>query len=590
MAGRPGPPGLRPARREGRSMAGGWDGVEVVPDSEEERMRDESNIIEISSDEEESSKPRGRVANPVLQVPGAWPLDTNSSKIRNAPQTSGTPTASKKKPAAQTPGTPTSSRKKPVAPAPGTPTSSKKPITVTQAPGTPTSSRKTAPPRRPLIVESTSADAASDQVIVPKWPTPRSKAPVKHIGTRTPTRTPKKLAAQASIRVVEASEDSDSDIEFVSGPTPSPGPSFVKATGTPKPKGKGKQQLPFDEETTSSSSESSEDLRGTRNRYAKYWTPSAATLKLVDFVKLTPSQYPKNLSMQARIKLDEEQQHAKLVIYAEQVYSWLNRRVFKNRLPSIGKVEIVWSARFTSTAGRAQFHRTRGKEVIEIHLAKKIIDCEGRVRNTLAHEMCHLACWLIDNEINESHGDLFHGWKNRVEGTDPCIEISIEHTYEISYNFEWQCENDDCREVIGRFTNSLDPTKKKCPRCKGTFVPLFDPPTTRMSRFAAAKPTGSPRPCAGSPRPASSHRPASSPRPGFRSASPPISIDSSDEDDDEGLAVSSIHTQKEIFVVRDSDSTSDKQTISDLVDKFNGITIVHKTCLHAKRRARPTNI
>ena len=33
-----------------------------------------------------------------------------------------------------------------------------------------------------------------------------------------------------------------------------------------------------------------------------------------------------------------------------------------------------------------------------------------RIRNTLSHEMCHLACWAIDNQPREGHGQLFKSW------------------------------------------------------------------------------------------------------------------------------------------------------------------------------------
>ena len=33
-----------------------------------------------------------------------------------------------------------------------------------------------------------------------------------------------------------------------------------------------------------------------------------------------------------------------------------------------------------------------------------------RIRNTLSHEMCHLATWIIDKEINEHHGPNFKKW------------------------------------------------------------------------------------------------------------------------------------------------------------------------------------
>ena len=59
--------------------------------------------------------------------------------------------------------------------------------------------------------------------------------------------------------------------------------------------------------------------------------------------------------------------------------------------------------------------------------SEKILDCDGepmcsrarnsllspfseRIRNTLSHEMCHLACWIINEAPNENHGSLFKRW------------------------------------------------------------------------------------------------------------------------------------------------------------------------------------
>jgi hypothetical protein len=73
------------------------------------------------------------------------------------------------------------------------------------------------------------------------------------------------------------------------------------------------------------------------------------------------------------------------------------------------------------------FRDRNGKEFVEIHLATKVVDTDGefyhfsvhrlltlgaeRIRNTLSHEMCHLACWIIDKEIKEAHGKIFNKWQ-----------------------------------------------------------------------------------------------------------------------------------------------------------------------------------
>jgi hypothetical protein len=68
-----------------------------------------------------------------------------------------------------------------------------------------------------------------------------------------------------------------------------------------------------------------------------------------------------------------------------------------------------------------------GVETTQIELADKILDRDGpsfvlplgwlvnwrmaeRIRNTLSHEMCHLATWIIDKTINEHHGPNFKKW------------------------------------------------------------------------------------------------------------------------------------------------------------------------------------
>jgi predicted SprT family Zn-dependent metalloprotease len=33
-----------------------------------------------------------------------------------------------------------------------------------------------------------------------------------------------------------------------------------------------------------------------------------------------------------------------------------------------------------------------------------------RIRNTLSHEMCHLASWVINQEPKEGHGKVWKSW------------------------------------------------------------------------------------------------------------------------------------------------------------------------------------
>ena len=109
----------------------------------------------------------------------------------------------------------------------------------------------------------------------------------------------------------------------------------------------------------------------------------------------------------------------------------LDSKVVKGQLSKLasttGGVKIIWSKTLRSTAGRANWKRTVTKfsgspikgnanpsdpgmkvqHFASIELAEKIIDCEDRLVNTLAHEFCHLTNFMISNVRDQPHGDEF---------------------------------------------------------------------------------------------------------------------------------------------------------------------------------------
>ncbi|KAJ7456461.1 hypothetical protein FB451DRAFT_1183643 [Mycena latifolia] len=462
-----------------------------------------------------------------------------------------------------------------------------------RTPGTPTSSKKVLS-RRPRVAESTSTDAAEDQIIVladPELPTLKSKVPAKHFydkGRLPRTPSPNK-SARGTRRIVERS---DSEVEVLGTPLQNP----------PKEKVQPLYEDDSDNGTSTSEEEPEPDPSNTiydaPNKYAKYWTPRATPAsqngKVSTPSKASSSKSPnksKQLSQAALLKLDEQAIAAKRVIYAEQI-------VFKNRLPSLDEIGLIWNNRLATTAGRAQFHRDRhGNEFAEIHLASKVVVTDERIRNTLGHEMYghtplqanvtyflpQVPLGVLDDRQGNQRGPrqtipqvvsdfqrpvlpmLNQPRAKRLERKDPDIEISVQHTYEIFFPFEWRFIFSALRLFwiisVGRHKKSFDITKG-CPKCKGEMIALFDEPEPKIvSKLAAAKPQNSPRPPL---------RPSS-----------PICI-SSDEEDEKLV---SVNAQKEIYVVPDSDSESD-QEITDLARKFGGITIAHRICLHAKRSTR----
>ncbi|KAF9229539.1 hypothetical protein BS17DRAFT_723424 [Gyrodon lividus] len=201
---------------------------------------------------------------------------------------------------------------------------------------------------------------------------------------------------------------------------------------------------------------------------------------------------PKQPRLLKKAQMTEDQ--ARRERYATELFAELNHDVFGDELPK--ETNLEWNKRLLTTAGRACWHRSRdGAHTTKIELAAKILDCNERIRNTMSHEMCHLACWIIDNNPQEGHGQLFKSWANKVMRKRPDIQISTRHNYEISYPYEWKCEK--CSKIYGRYSKSIRPDACVCGACKiGKLVPLFAqriPRTSKVSRMTIAGHQGSPR-------------------------------------------------------------------------------------------------
>ncbi|KAJ5638126.1 hypothetical protein N7490_008005 [Penicillium lividum] len=148
-----------------------------------------------------------------------------------------------------------------------------------------------------------------------------------------------------------------------------------------------------------------------------------------------------------------------------------------------GGVEIVWSKTLQKTAGRAQWRgindRDSNGRVIpssirhhaKIELAERIIDDEYRLLNTLAHEYCHLANYMVSNCHDNPHGASFKMWGNKcaealkdhpIYGGQ--IHVTTKHSYKIDYKYVWACVS--CAQTYGRHSKSIDPTRVRCGACK----------------------------------------------------------------------------------------------------------------------------
>ncbi|KAG6803363.1 acidic repeat-containing protein isoform X1 [Apis mellifera caucasica] len=160
------------------------------------------------------------------------------------------------------------------------------------------------------------------------------------------------------------------------------------------------------------------------------------------------------------------------------LYNLYNDKVFDNELPE--DMLIEWNVRMRGTAGfcyNKKSVKTLGGIVksSRIVLATKILDTPDRLRDTLIHEMCHAAAWLI-NGISDGHGPFWTKWASKAMKIFPELPpIRRCHDYKIKTKFTYKCIN--CGYSIGRHSKSLDIEKKRCGHCYGKFELLLNKTT-----------------------------------------------------------------------------------------------------------------
>ena len=144
-----------------------------------------------------------------------------------------------------------------------------------------------------------------------------------------------------------------------------------------------------------------------------------------------------------------------------------NERVFGYRLP--GDLPLEWCKRLNTTAGVTYFSKDRitFKHKARIKLAAKILDTEEKLKQTLCHEMCHAATWIVSKVAKPPHGREFQSWGKRAQNAGLGITVTTCHRYKINYKFRYQCINPECGYVFGRHSDSINVTKKACGACGG---------------------------------------------------------------------------------------------------------------------------
>ncbi|TPX35869.1 hypothetical protein SmJEL517_g01696 [Synchytrium microbalum] len=201
----------------------------------------------------------------------------------------------------------------------------------------------------------------------------------------------------------------------------------------------------------------------TRPVTKKAWSPDLKHTVSTPLMRATP-KLPSATPASKKFKQTRESM-------AQSLYAEFNTRVFGNRL---NDVAITWSVKLNKTAGRTWTRQEmRNGEVVRlarIELSSKVIDEEYKLRNTLIHELCHAASWIVDASNKPPHGGVFKKWGTRAERQYADIEVTTLHSYEISYKFHYQCTNSLCCKVLILLARQSDTKKDGTPRAPSKFA------------------------------------------------------------------------------------------------------------------------
>ncbi|XP_043113991.1 acidic repeat-containing protein [Puntigrus tetrazona] len=165
------------------------------------------------------------------------------------------------------------------------------------------------------------------------------------------------------------------------------------------------------------------------------------------------------------------------------LYQLYNTSVFDSKLPT--DMSVTWNKKMRKTAGYCISGQERGtgKRYARIELSVKVCDSADRLRDTLVHEMCHAATWLINN-VRDGHGPFWRLYARKAMLAHPELPmVSRCHSYDINYKFQYQCNR--CKNTIGRHSKSLDTTKFVCALCTGRLVLLTPSKPRAPTPFAA---------------------------------------------------------------------------------------------------------
>ena len=150
-----------------------------------------------------------------------------------------------------------------------------------------------------------------------------------------------------------------------------------------------------------------------------------------------------------------------------ELFTLYNNTVFDNLLPT--NLKFTWNKRMVANAGYAYIVHDKGERSSKVELAEKLVDTVDRLCETLIHELCHVAAWLID--AHDGHGEPWKKWATKANKMHPELPpITQCHQYAISYKYTFMC--DGCGVTVGRHTKSL--CGHICSICRGKAILIYE--------------------------------------------------------------------------------------------------------------------
>ncbi|XP_033743369.1 uncharacterized protein LOC117329510 isoform X2 [Pecten maximus] len=188
------------------------------------------------------------------------------------------------------------------------------------------------------------------------------------------------------------------------------------------------------------------------------------------FLKSLTENLPVNKCDPEAIRFIKSFKKSKLEL-TQRLFKMYNETVFENKLPD--DLEVIWNCRLLRTAGYCVYKKVSasgGARSVRVELSTKVCDSAERVRDTLIHELCHAAVWLVNGKT-DGHGPYWRYWAKKSNQTHPEIPVIGRcHSYSISTKFTYQCSQ--CGYRIGRHSKSLNTDTKVCGYCHGRFTLL----------------------------------------------------------------------------------------------------------------------